>query len=457
MFDKLSMESVKDKFKSFMPKERASVDVMSEEIDEMTEQNPKKRILNTVINAILIVAIIMAAVCTYVSFVSTSGNGVPSILGVRVFSIQTKSMYPTFEPGDLIFDSAVEDSSELEIGDIITYWTVIDGQRVLNTHRIIQIYDGGGYRIFETQGDNNTIADALTVHESEIVGKYNGKKLDGVGKIFDYLQTSTGFLLVIVIPVAIFFLYHLIQFFRVLFEYNNIKNKLLYEQERGKTEDLVEDEKRKMEETRRLERERLERELRDKLKSEILAANGIIESVSTAPVVEPAVKTEAEKLAEERAAMEARIRAEMEAEAKAKAEAEAEAAKLAAERAEIEARLRAEMEAEAKAKAEAEAEAAKLAAERAAMEARIRAEMEAEARAKAEAEAEAAKLAAERAEMEARIRAEMEAEARAKAEAEVRAKMEAEAKAKAEAERRAAMEAEIRAQIKAEMEAKAKA
>ena len=445
MFDKLSMESVKDKLKDFMPKERASVDVMSEEIEELTEQNPKKRILNTVINVVLIFAIIMAAMCTYVSFVSTSGNGVPSILGVRVFSIQTKSMYPTFEPGDLIFDSAVEDSSELEIGDIITYWTVIDGQRVLNTHRIIQIYDGGGYRIFETQGDNNTVADALTVHESEIVGKYNGKKLNGVGKIFDYLQTSTGFLLVIVIPVAIFFLYHLIQFFRVLFEYNNIKNKLLYEQERGKTEDIVEDEKRKMEETRRMERERLEQELRDKLKAEILAANGITEAVSVeipvAPVVQSVVKTEEERLAEERAEMEARIRAEMEAEARAKAAAEAEAAKIAAERAEMEARIRAEMEAEAKAKAQAEAEAAKIAAERAEMEAKIRAEMEAEAKAKAQAEAEAAKIAAERAEMEARIRAEMEAEARAKA----------------EAERKAAMEAEIRAQIKAEMEAKAKA
>ena len=217
MLDKFDMESIKGKLKEFMPKERASVDAMTEEVDEMTEQSSSKRVMNSVINAVLIVAIILAAVCTYVSFVSTSGNGVPSILGMRVFSIQTKSMYPTLEPGDLIFDKAVKDSSDLEIGDIITYWTVIDGQRVLNTHRIIQIYDGGGYRIFETQGDNNTIADALTVHESEIVGKYNGKKLDGVGKIFDYLQTSTGFLLVIVIPVAIFFLYHLIQFIRVLF------------------------------------------------------------------------------------------------------------------------------------------------------------------------------------------------------------------------------------------------
>ena len=148
------------------------MEAVEQNIEEnMPEQSKTKRIANTVINVVLVIAIIVAAVCTYVSFVSTSGNGVPSILGVRVFSIQTKSMYPTFEPGDLIFDSAVKDSSDLKIGDIITYWTVIDGQRVLNTHRIVQIYDGGNYRIFETQGDNNTVADALTVHESEICAR----------------------------------------------------------------------------------------------------------------------------------------------------------------------------------------------------------------------------------------------------------------------------------------------
>ena len=212
MFEKIDMESIKDKLVKMKPEKINPDDLMSEEY--MPEESKAKTIANKVLNIVLVIAIILAAFCTYVSFVSTSGNGVPSILGVRVFSIQTKSMYPTFESGDLIFDKAVKDSSELEIGDIITYWTVIDGQRVLNTHRIIQIYDGGGYLIFETQGDNNTVADALTVHESEIVGVYSGKKLAGAGKIFDYLQTSTGFLIVIVIPVAIFFLYHLIQFFR---------------------------------------------------------------------------------------------------------------------------------------------------------------------------------------------------------------------------------------------------
>ena len=268
------------------------------------------------------------------------------------------------KPGDLIFDTAVKDTSELKIGDIITYWTVIDGERVLNTHRITEIYDGGGYLIFQTKGDNNTIEDSLTVHESEIVGQYNGMKIAGLGKLFDYLQTSTGFLIVVVIPVAIFFLYHLIQFFRVLFEYQSVKNKLLYEKERGKNEDLVEDEKRKLEENRQAERKRMETELREKLRAELLAASA--PAAEEAPAVAEEPKTEEKQPAEETLKesaeeMEARIRAEMEAEAKAKAEAEAkakaEAEARAAMEAEIRAKIKAEMEAEAAAKAKEESDA----------------------------------------------------------------------------------------------------
>ena len=204
----------------------------------VVEESKGKRILNAVINTLLVIAILLAAMCTYVSFVSSSGSGVPSLFGIRIFSIQTESMYPTLLPGDLIFDTGVKEPEDLRNGDIITYWTVINGERVLNTHRIHEIYDGGGYLIFATKGDNNTLADPLTVHESEIVGKYSGR-VGGVGKVFDYLQTSTGFLIVIVIPVFLFFLFHLIQFFRVLFAYQNVKNRIKFEQERGATEDLL--------------------------------------------------------------------------------------------------------------------------------------------------------------------------------------------------------------------------
>ena len=100
----------------------------------------KKKVLNTIINVVLVIAIVLAVIATYVSFVSTSGSGVPSIFGLRLFSIQTDSMYDTLLPGDLVIDTAVKDPTTLQKEDIITYWTVIDGERVLNTHRIVEIY-----------------------------------------------------------------------------------------------------------------------------------------------------------------------------------------------------------------------------------------------------------------------------------------------------------------------------
>ncbi|MBQ4343055.1 MAG: signal peptidase I [Erysipelotrichaceae bacterium] len=255
------------KNKKMKEEEVQSQVVENTEVEEETEKSGG--LLNTVVNAILIFAIILAAVCTYVSFVSSSGNGVPSILGIRPFSIQTESMYPTLEPGDLIIATAVE-PEDLRQGDIITYWTVINGERVLNTHRITDIYDGGTHLIFATKGDNNLAADALTVHESEVVGIYQFR-MPGVGKVFDFLQTSMGFFLIIVLPVFLFFIYHLVQFFRVLFEYQNIKNRIKYEQEREITEDLIEQQKKLSEENKKMDRSEYEAELREKLKAEILA------------------------------------------------------------------------------------------------------------------------------------------------------------------------------------------
>ena len=291
------------------------------EKEQAKEEKKAKKVLNTVINVLLIVAIVVAVIATYVSFVSTSGNGVPNIFGLRLLSIQTDSMYPTIDPGDLVIATGVKDPSTLRApgtykdengndveyeGDIITYWTIINGERVLNTHRIVNIYDGGGYLIFETKGDNNTTADPLTVHESEIVGQYQ-VKIPGVGKVFDYLQTSTGFLIVVVIPVFLFFLFHLVQFFRVLFEYQNVKNRIKFEQERGRTEDLIAAAQATAQATAQaavtqsqaIDRAAIEAELREQLRAELLASMAAEKSAAENAAAPAAEETTGEADAEQ--------------------------------------------------------------------------------------------------------------------------------------------------------------
>lgn len=197
---------------------------------DVQAKRTRENILGVVINVVLIIAIIIAFLCTYTAYVTKNGSGVPDILGYEPFSIQSDSMKPFFEKGDLVIDKRVEDTSKLKVGDVITFWTIIDGQKVLNTHRITSIEEGDTFRYFVTKGDNNSAEDSLTVHESEIVGIYH-THIKNLGGVLDFLQTSKGFFCIIVLPVFAFFLYYLVSFFRVLFEYQSEKKRILYEQE----------------------------------------------------------------------------------------------------------------------------------------------------------------------------------------------------------------------------------
>ena len=196
-------------------------------MSQTTEAAPKKQSKagNIIVTVILVLAIILVIICSYSAFVAKAGDGVPSIFGIMPFSVQSDSMAPTFNKGDLVIDKTVKDVSTLKEGDVITFWTVINGYRVLNTHRIIQVDDMGTYYYFETKGDNNTIADTTGVHSNEVVGQYM-THIPKLGAFLDFLQTSKGFFICIVIPVALFFLYELVVFLKALSAYNKEKMRM---------------------------------------------------------------------------------------------------------------------------------------------------------------------------------------------------------------------------------------
>ncbi len=246
-------------------------------------QKPRtaQKVIGIVINVVLVLAIVLAVIATYVNF-ATKDGGAPSLFGLRLYAVKTTSMEPTLMKGDLVFSTAVSDPKELKRGDIITYWTFINGERVLNTHRIQEISPLGDTIAFTTRGDNNKTNDGHYVHPKDIVGKVGTigdgyTRIGGLGSVFEYLQTSEGFLLVVVIPVLIFLLYQLVQFFRVLFEYQNVKNRIKFEQERGRTEDLIAEQ----EANQASERARIEAELREKLRAELLAEQKANEAAAT--------------------------------------------------------------------------------------------------------------------------------------------------------------------------------
>lgn len=190
----------------------------------------KGKVVNFIVNTMLVVVVIFSIMVSFSAYVSKVGSGVPSFMGFRPFSIQSDSMSPFFNKGDLIIDRKVNDPADLQIGDVITFWTIIEGKQVLNSHRIIDIADYGNYMYFDTKGDANSIADTTGVHQNDIVGKYLFH-IPALGTVLDFLQTGTGFFIVIVIPVFIFFVTQVVSFFKALFAYQAEKVRLQIKQE----------------------------------------------------------------------------------------------------------------------------------------------------------------------------------------------------------------------------------
>lgn len=164
-----------------------------------------KKAAEILFSVILWAVILTAALFTFTTLATRNNNQVASIAGFTPLSVASDSMAPTFRAGDLIFIRKCDPAS-LQEGDIITFHAIINNEFALNTHRISEIHEQNGARCYTTKGDNNAIADTHIISDGDIVGRYLGK-LPGFGKVVDFLSGSTGFLVVIVLPLLVFFIY----------------------------------------------------------------------------------------------------------------------------------------------------------------------------------------------------------------------------------------------------------
>lgn len=164
------------------------------------------------INVITWIIILTSALYAFVTLSTKDDSNVTSVFGYTPMVVQTDSMAPTFNAGDMIFIKQC-DTKTLKEGDIVCFHTIIQNQYVLNTHRIVAVesLEDGNSR-FTTRGDNNDVSDNYTISNGDIVGIYVGQ-IGKLGNLLNYISTSTGFLCIIVLPMLLFFayqVYHLI-------------------------------------------------------------------------------------------------------------------------------------------------------------------------------------------------------------------------------------------------------
>ena len=114
-----------------------------------------KKTLSVIGNVILWLFVIFAVFVTVLVFSSQSNkDGISNIFGKSLITIQSDSMKPTFQTGDLIIDQVLTnaDKTTLQPGDVITYYVDLNGDGIseLNTHCIVERYEEGGYTYYTT-------------------------------------------------------------------------------------------------------------------------------------------------------------------------------------------------------------------------------------------------------------------------------------------------------------------
>ena len=215
---------------------------MKEKDTKTQKKEPKKgwnlvkSILNTIINIMIVIVLITSILIAVLALTSKANNGVSTILGYTIQTIESDSMkggspdgYPEgdFETGDLMIAKATnnDDSAKYELGDIATYITYdTEGEQVLMVHRIVGTgKNSAGETVYQTQGDNremSEVPDQQTVDGYLSAGSfvsvyycstYKGIIIKGFGSFLNYLQSQQGFFFIVLLPMIIFFMYELIR------------------------------------------------------------------------------------------------------------------------------------------------------------------------------------------------------------------------------------------------------
>lgn len=243
----------------------------------------------TVAECILVVFLLIVSILT-MGTTSYNSSEVASnpITGNSLFPVLSDSMAPTFKKGDLVYgkqfsNDAVERKEQLYLlkgddtlgenkGDIISYWSMINGDEVIVTHRIRKVEqvnvgtDSLGNDIYDiciyTRGDaeKNEESNVISISADKIIAKYKGH-IAGMGTVVYGLQSNTTLMFcVIVLPLIALFIWNGYSFIRLIFvqKKDAAIEEITMQHEEEKAQIL--------EEAKRLALEELKKEMKEKEK-----------------------------------------------------------------------------------------------------------------------------------------------------------------------------------------------
>ena len=177
---------------------------------------PKAKKIYNIVSTIIVALVFVFLIVIVAMMLSQRHNGKDSkVFGYYMYDVVTDSMTPTIQPKSVILSKEVKDSSELKVGDIITF-TAPSGplQGMNETHRIVEIVfkDDGTIDYIITEGDkynpdyNKEVSshtrDEWHLDPSAVKAKYV-KTATFIGGLRNFLSHWYGYVVLIVLPMCV--------------------------------------------------------------------------------------------------------------------------------------------------------------------------------------------------------------------------------------------------------------
>jgi signal peptidase I len=192
--------------------------VDNEDEDDFAERKKKARdvkkkgrrgssgnVFSVIGNVVFVFLLLMMATLSFFLIQSRISGGVPQVAGYQMYIVLSGSMNPEFDTGSLAFVKET-DPLAIVVGDIITFRSQ-SGSDSLTTHRVVEVLREDGLQ-FVTRGDANNVNDPNPVLAENVVGTVTGS-IPYLGYVMNFVQTSTGLILLIFVPGVLIILFEL--------------------------------------------------------------------------------------------------------------------------------------------------------------------------------------------------------------------------------------------------------
>ena len=166
----------------------------------------------TVVGIILCVILVPVLIvnCTLLVKSYVNKDEVPDFGGTIPLIVLTDSMHPDIKSGDLIICKTIK-ADEVKVDDVISFYDPAGNGTSVVTHKVIEVINEDGKLSFRTKGTNNNTDDKLPVPADSVIAKYTGVRFAQLGNVAIFMQSTTGLIVCVVLPIVLLVGYDVIR------------------------------------------------------------------------------------------------------------------------------------------------------------------------------------------------------------------------------------------------------